>query len=62
MNDSTHITIGLGTALLAVSVPEHLLSLAEKWAFAVFVALSTTFISWVVGKIRARLTERKEEK
>lgn len=57
MSDShTH---GLCATLAVMSLPDTLLSMSERWCFAVVVALSTTLLSKLVGYLLRKVGARE---
>lgn len=46
---------GLGATLAAFSLPETLVSVGERWVFAVAVALSTTLLSRIASVVWLKL-------
>lgn len=48
MKTSDNIIHGLGGTAVAMAIPENLVSLGERWMFAVAVALTTTLMSKLI--------------
>lgn len=62
--DDYSLEHGVGATLIALAIPETWLSLAERLAFAVTVAVVSTTLSkaasWVWHKVFDKKTEEKE--